>query len=141
MSPLPPFVAKLIAPDKYEEKRFFETESAAIKWVLGAGKEKFDGDIERAEIHHQTEGLVWCRDNLKVEDDIRYRQMRANPNSALKYFGIPKNKPPADIEAHCDTCQRATMNWREYEDWYGIPRRNKPLLRCSECYKVVSEGA
>jgi hypothetical protein len=141
MPPLPPFVAKLIAPDGYEDKKYFETEGAAIKWALGAGKDQFDGDVERAEIHHESAGLVWFRDHPKVEDDARHRQMRANPNSLLRHFGIPKNRPPPDIEAHCDSCQRTTMNWREYKDWFGLPLRNKPLLRCSECYKVISDYA
>jgi hypothetical protein len=147
MSPLPPFTAKLIASDDYEEKKYFETEGAAIKWVLGAGKDQFDGDIERAEIHHESRGLVWCRNHLKVEEDARYRQMRANPNSLLRHFGIPKNRPPADIEAHCDACQRTTMHWREYEEVYGM-RLNSPQTQrmlqggtrpCPEALKARSD--
>ncbi len=52
MASLPPFVAKLVASDGYEEKKYFETQIAAQKWALGEGKDGFDGDIERAEIHH-----------------------------------------------------------------------------------------
>jgi hypothetical protein len=141
MPRLPPFVAKLIASDGYENKKYFETERDAIKWALGKGKDEFDGDVERAEIHLEGTGLVWCRDRLKVADDLRYRQMRANPNSLLGLFGIPKKKRPADIEAYCNTCGRLTMNWREYENRYGIPVHKKPLLRCSECYKVVPDDA
>jgi hypothetical protein len=58
MPSLPPFVAKLIASDGYEDKKYFETKAAAENWVLDEGKEKFDGDVERAEIHQVTDGLI-----------------------------------------------------------------------------------
>jgi hypothetical protein len=141
MRSLPPFVAKLIAPDGYQDTKYFETEAAAIRWVLGEGKEKFDGDIQRAEICHPKNGLVWFRDHLKVEADVRYRQMQSDPDSLLRHYGIPKPKPAPDIEAYCNTCQRETMNWREYEEWCGIPLGHKPLPKCSECYKVVPDSA
>jgi hypothetical protein len=131
----------LIASDGYEEKKYFETMASAEKWALGDGKDKFDGDVERAEIHHASDGLVWVKDRPRVDPDWRLRQIRDDPNSLLRHFGIPKPQPKPDIEAHCDTCRRTTMNWREYEEWCGLPLKNKPLLRCSECYKVVPDPA
>jgi hypothetical protein len=141
MSPLPPFVAKLIASDGYEEKKYFETQAAAQSWALGEGKDSFDGDIERAEIHHPSKGLVWFKDRPKIDPDWRTRQMRGDPTSPMNFYGLPKPKPKPDIEAFCDNCQHMTMNWREYEKRYGFfPLKNKPLLRCSECYKVVPDN-
>ena len=141
MSPLPPFVAKLIASDGYEEKKYFESHAAAQAWALGDGKDGFDGDIERAEIHHASEGLVWFKDRPKIDPDWRTRQRRGDPNSLLNFYGLPKPKPKPDIEAYCENCQHLTMNWREYEkSWLGFSLTNKPLLRCSECYKVVPDN-
>jgi hypothetical protein len=139
--PLPPFVAKLIASDEYEEKKYFETKAAAEKWVLGEGKAKFDGDIERAEIHHVSDGLIWSRDRLKIEDDIRYRQMR-NPDSLLWHNGLPRPKSKPSVSSYCPTCAEQTMFWPEREKWYGLVfRDSKRLLRCSQCYKVVPDNA
>jgi hypothetical protein len=140
MSNLPPFVAKLIASDGYEDKKYFETKGAAEKWILGEGKENFDGDVQRAEIYHIKDGPVWFKDRPKVEEDIRYKQMR-NPNSLLWHGGLPRPKAAPEIQAYCDTCQRITMNWREYEEKYGLALKHKPLLRCSECYKVIFDSA
>lgn len=140
MARLPPFVAKLIASDGYEEKKYFETKAAAEKWALSEGKEKFDGDIERAEIHEEAKGLIWSKDQPKRTPDIRYLQMQ-QPDSILWHTGIPKKKAAPGIEAYCETCRHQTLNWREYEERYGIPLTSKPLLRCSECYKVVSDNA
>jgi hypothetical protein len=140
MPRLPPFVAKLIASDGYEEKKYFETKVAAEKWALGDGKVKFDGDIERAEIHHSIDGLIWSKDRPRIDPDWRFKQMRGDPSSLLGHYGIPKPKPKPDIEAYCENCQRTTMNWREYEAWYGIPLKRNPLLRCSECYKVTPDN-
>ena len=142
MSPLPPFLAKLIASDAYEEKKYFDTKTAAEKWALGEGKEKFDGDIERAEIHHVSDGLIWSRDRLKIEDDIRYRQMRSDPHSRLRHDGIPRPKSKPSVSWYCPTCARETMFWPECETKYGIVRRDsKRSLRCSECYQVVPDNA
>jgi len=142
MPSLPPFVAKLIASDEYEEKKYFETHAAAQKWILGEGKDSFDGDIERAEIHHASKGLVWFKDRPKVDLDWRTIQRRADPNSLLKYYGLPEPKPKPDIEAYCESCQHITKNWREYgESPHGFSLTSKPLLRCSECYKVVPDNA
>jgi hypothetical protein len=140
MPSLPPFVAKLIASDDYEEKKYFETQAAAQKWISGEGKDRFDGDVERAEIHHASKGLVWFKDRPKIEGDWRARQ-RGDPNSLLNFCEIPKPKPKPEIEAYCETCQHITKKWRECEKRYGIPLKSKPLLRCSECYKVVPDIA
>jgi hypothetical protein len=67
MSPLPPFVAKLTASDGSEEKKYFETWDAAQEWILGEGKDRFDGDVERAEIHRASKGFVWFKDHPKIE--------------------------------------------------------------------------
>ncbi|SRR5882724_397128 len=141
MPSLPPFVAKLIASDGYEEKKYFETKAAAEKWVLGEGKEKFDGDVARAEIHHVIDGVIWCKDRLKIEDDIRYRQMR-NPNSRLRHEGIPRPKSKPSVSGYCPTCAQETMFWPEYEKPYVLRFLNsKRSLRCSECYQVVPDDA
>jgi len=141
MSSLPPFVAKLVASDDYEEKKYFETQAAAQKWILGEGKDRFDGDIERAEIHHASKGLVWFKDHPKIEGDWRARQRRSDPDSLLNFYGIPKPKPKPEIEAYCETCQHVTKNWREYgKNGFGFILKNKPHLRCSECYKVVPDN-
>jgi hypothetical protein len=138
---MPPFIAKLIGTDGVEEKKYFETKAAAEKWALGEGKNTFDGDIERAEIHHTNDGLVWFKDHPKVEDDWRYRRMRSDPNSWLSRRGIPPLKPRPDIEAYCDICKRMTMNWRVYEERYGIALMNKPLLKCGECHNIKPDIA
>jgi hypothetical protein len=141
MPPLPPFVAKLIASDGYEERKYFETKAAAEKWILGEGKQKFDGDIERAEIHHASDGLIWSKDHPKIEIDMRYRQMR-NFDSRLGRTGIPEPKRLPSISGNCPTCGHETMCWPEYEERYGIVlAHSKRSLRCSECRKVLPDRA
>jgi hypothetical protein len=88
---LPPFVAKLIAPDGFEEKKYFETQAAVQKWAMGEGRQNFDGDVARVEIHHQTEGLKWFRDHPKDEMDALYLRMRGDPNSKLRRSRVPEN--------------------------------------------------
>jgi hypothetical protein len=138
MSPLPPFVAKLIDSDDYEEKKYFETKAAAEKWVLGEGKDKFDGDVQRAEIHHESDGLIWSKDRLKIEDDIRYKQMR-NPGSLLWQTGMPRPKPKPEIKGYCSTCLKETMFWAESEPKHGFLFGHKRIFRCSECYQVMPD--
>jgi hypothetical protein len=87
----PPFIAKLIAPDGFEEKKHFETQAAAQKWAMSEGRQKFDGDIARVEIHHETEGLKWFKDHPKDEADAVYLRMRSDPNSKLRRNGLPDN--------------------------------------------------
>lgn len=121
-------------------RSIWRPQAAAQKWALGEGKDGFDGDIERAEIHHPSKGLVWFKDRPKIDLDWRIRQMRGIPDSLLNFYGLPKPKPRPDIEAYCDNCQHLTMNWREYEKRFGFTLRKKPLLRCRECYKVVLDN-
>lgn len=88
---LPPLIAKLIAPDGFEERKHFETQAAAQNWAMGEGRQKFDGDIARVEIHHETEGLKWFKDHPKDEMDALYLRMRSDPNSKLWRNGLPEN--------------------------------------------------
>jgi hypothetical protein len=87
----PPFIAKLVAPDGFEEKKHFETQAAAQKWAMGEGRQNFDGDIARVEIHHVAEGLKWFKDHPKDELDALYLRMRSDPNSELSRGGFPAN--------------------------------------------------
>jgi hypothetical protein len=84
-------MAKLIAPDGFEDRKHFETQAAAMKWALGEGLKNFDGDIQRAEIHHETEGLKWFKDRPKDEADAFYLRMRSTPTSELRRSGLPHN--------------------------------------------------
>jgi hypothetical protein len=85
------FIAKLIAPDGFEDKKQFETQASAHKWAMGEGLKNFDGDVERVEIHHDKDGLTWFKDRPKMEEDWRFKQMRADPDPRLWLLGWPRS--------------------------------------------------
>jgi hypothetical protein len=76
---------------------------------------------------------------LTGPDGLVDRKLFGHRADAIRYV---QGEGLENIEAYCDTCQQNTMNWREYERLYGIfSLKTKPLLRCSECYKVRPDNA
>ncbi len=68
------YTAKLIATDGFEERKLFDTQTAALKWISGEGAASFDGDLLRTEIHHKSEGLKWVHCPWP-ETDAFYRRL------------------------------------------------------------------
>ncbi len=135
MPRLPLFIAKLIGRNGCEDKRYFETQQAAVKWVLKGGSNKIQSEVASAEVHKAGKGLVWAKGRSEPEL-IREFDSLAAP---LHDVRPSDRKPVPDVAAYCEACKHRTMHWRESKTWLGLKIR--PVLRCSGCFKATPENA
>jgi hypothetical protein len=95
------FIAKLIAPDGFEDRKQFSTRQAAMNWLTGEGAKNFDGDIDRGELWENGE-LVWIKADPKPREKVYvfsranedYRESRKALKEELKRWRkYPPHKP------------------------------------------------
>lgn len=119
------YVAKLIAPDGFEEKYNFSDQAGAMDWLADSGLKAFDGDVEWAELWDPTGKCIYRKRAPKVVDQLT-AAWSSTMRAGLYWNGRPSKPETIPTELFCRACQamvpyRATepkYRWSTYRQYF-----------------------
>lgn len=123
------YIAKLTAPDGYEEKFSFSDQAGAMNWLVGDGLKNFDGDVEWAEVWDPSGICIYRKHEPKVVDQLT-AAWRSTLKAGLYWNGRPSKPEAVPTELFCRTCQ-AMVLYRATEPKYRWSTHRQYF--CAKC--------